>query len=394
MTGKGKYFIIVIVVLLTAYILVLHYSPKPLNWEFNCDSDNKSPYGCLVLNQMLPQIFPGKQIDKNHLSFYQLLGSDTVHNNIIVVTNVFEPAVTDLEAMLGYVSEGNNIFISALGFSEAFGDTLGFSVKTILFDTAAFGSGKTRLHFTEEHVDTDSGYVFNRNLTNGYFTRIDTTNTRILGTDQSGRPDFISVDFNRGRFFLHCHPLVFTNYHLLNSNYEYACTALSYLPVENTIWDQYYKPFKYVDLSPVRYILSQPSLKMGYYLIMIAILVYLLIGSKRKQRTIPVIVPPKNESLLFIYTMGRLYFNRQNHTDLARKIVTYLKDFIRRRYMIQINEEDGRTYTLLASKSLVPGEQIEKMFTMAKTVLSTDHISKESLLEFYKLTEDFYNRCS
>lgn len=342
---------------------------------------------------MLPHLFPGKQIDENYLSFYRLLFSDSVHKNIIVITNDFKPSVLDIEAMLEFVSAGNNIFISSFGISGAFADTLGFSSEYYFLDTTILKHERTRFHFSEKFIDKDSGFIFTRNLPGYYFNVADSKHISILGTENKNLPNFIDVSFGKGKFFLHCQPVVFTNYHLLHSNHEYACKALSYLPVENTLWDQYYKPIKYTNLSPVKYILSQTPLKMGYYLIMIAIALYLIIGGRRKQRPVPVVLSPRNESLFFINTIGRLYYNKQNHSDLAKKIVTYLKDFIRRRYRVQIDEEDQNTIQLLSAKSLIPGEDLVKLFDEAKVILGTDQVSRESLLQFYKLTEDFYNCC-
>jgi hypothetical protein len=401
MSVKGKYIITGIIILFVALILLVHYRPKQVSWELNCNSGSKAPYGCMVVRQMLPYLFPGEKIRDSRMSFFQLLNSGSVKGNLIVITQKFDPSATDLNILLNYVSEGNDLFVSALDFSEGFGDTIGFKSNRFFFDTLEFSSktritdsafnGRRWLNFTKENLSRDTGYTFSKTLHKKYFIEFDSSRTEVLGIDYVGRSNFIAVNFKKGRIFLHCQPLVFTNFHLLYSNSDYACAALSYLPERSTVWDEYYKPFKFTDTSPVRYILSEPALRMGYYITLFSIVFYLIVGSRRKQRRIPVVQSPRNESLRFIYTLGRLYFNKHNNADLVKKITLFLNDFIRRRYMINVNDTD---FSVLAVKSGIQEEELKALFSKAGYLSGKDSVDNGSLTELFKMAENFYKRCS
>jgi len=52
--------------------------------------------------------------------------------------------------------------------------------------------------------------------------------------------------------------------------------------------------------TPLKYILSQESLKWAYYILIVSIIVYIIFQGKRKQRVIPLIPPLKNTTLEFV----------------------------------------------------------------------------------------------
>ncbi len=150
-------------------------------------------------------------------------------------------------------------------------------------------------------------------------TAYDSIHTTELGTNRTGKVNFIGIRHGLGKIYFHTQPLVFTNYHLINGNVGYASKVLSYLPIQKTVWDNYYKLDRYVNDSPMRYILSQAPLQAAYYLLLLTLLLYLVVESKRRQRVIPVLKPLENRSLQFVKTMGGLYFRQKNNTNLAQK---------------------------------------------------------------------------
>ena len=84
--------------------------------------------------------------------------------------------------------------------------------------------------------------------------------------------------------------------------------------------------------SIFRYIFTQPALTWAYYLVLIGLLFYALFAGKRTQRVIPVVEPPRNTSLEFAQTVGRLYFQQGDHDNLARKKIQYFLAGLRERY--------------------------------------------------------------
>lgn len=376
-----------------ALVVLKHFVPKPVDWGLSFSANRKSPYGASVARELLPVLFPGKDISVNTAGFYLTLNRDTLERrNLIIITGEFNPDKLDLSALLNFAARGNSVFISSLSFSDKLCDTLKFSTGTPIIDTALFKPVREVLRLSSLGKNTDSVFSFERKMPESRFEKYDTLRSIPLGRDRSGKVDFVVTQYGKGKIYLHCQPLAFTNFHLLYGNYQYASHALSYLPVTNTIWDQYYKPDKILDLSPVRYILSQPALKSAYFMLLATLLIYMVFGSRRVQRIIPVVVPERNTSLDFVVTVGKLYYRSQNHSDLARKKIIYFHDYIRNRYFIQnIGPSDEQVRML----SLRSGVEEEKIRRLLKTVerLTGRIVERQDLIDLHELLEDFYKNC-
>jgi len=394
MPRRNKIYLAAILVLFTALIVIRHFAPRPVNWMLNFSGNRKSPYGCSVLNEQLPVLFPGKEITVNTASFYLTLRPDTLETkNLIIITDEFSPDDLDLTALLDFVARGNSVFISSLSFSGKLCDTLNFKSGKPVVDTSMFKRVKEELRLSCSGNTVDSSFFYRKRMPDSRVERYDTLNTVPLGSDRSGSVNFILTRFGKGKIYLHCQPLAFTNFHMLYGNHRYAFSALSYLPVENTIWDQFYKPERIVDMSPVRYILSQPALKAAYFLIVFTIVVYMIFGSRRKQRIVPVIPPERNASLDFVTTVGRLYYRSQNHTDLVRKKLIYFNEFIRNRYFLQGLDQSDEQVRILSRKSGVEVEKIRHLARLAGSLSENKQLSQQELIELHKTIEDFYKNC-
>jgi len=318
--GNWKY-IVILVLLFCLYVLIEIMAPTPVNWNISFSEKDKIPYGSHIPKAILPDIFENQKIVTNNESFYLTLNeyAETDYKNLIIISNAFQPDKYDLENLLEYVWHGNNAFIAAMNFGESFSDTLNFSCSKTNNLFGYFKDSVVKLNFVNPAISKDDGYHFINNMPGIFFDSFNKENTTVLGTSENKETNFIKVAFGSGNFYLNCQPLAFTNYSYLYSNYQYGCTALSYLPGKNTIWDEYYKPGNKNMGSPVRFILSNRSLKAGYYLFLISIIVYIIFEGKRKQRYIPVIRGNVNTSLEFIETIGRLYYHRRDNKDVAIK---------------------------------------------------------------------------
>ncbi len=394
MRRKNKIYLILLLLLFSSLVIIQHFVPRPVDWSLSFNGNKKSPYACSVSRELMKVIFPGKDIKDNNVSLFQILNQDTLGNrNLIIISNEFSPEEPDLSALLDFAARGNAVFLSSLEYSGKLCDTLRFQTEIPVIDSALFKPAKEFLKLSFSGKSNDTLFTYRKSMPDCSFTRYDTSHSVALGTDRAGRVNFIRTQFGKGEIYIHCQPLAFTNFHILYGNYRYACTALSCLPVRNTIWDQYYKPDRIIDLSPVRYILSEPPLKAAYFLILITILIYLIFGSKRTQRMIPVIPPEQNTSLEFITTISRLYFRSQNHADLARKKFIYFNDFIRNRYFLQGFDQSAEQVRTLAMRSGVEETQIAGLLQTAVTLTGITQISKQELIGLHKLLEDFYSKC-
>ncbi|MFZ2865568.1 MAG: hypothetical protein WA440_12515, partial [Ignavibacteriaceae bacterium] len=218
----------------------------------------------------------------------------------------------------------------------------------------------------------------------------DTTNALVLGINGQGHPNFIKMKIGSGTLFLHTIPNVFTNYNLLKSERDYIYKSLSYLKVRDVIWDEYYKEVNKYQSTPIRYILSQPSLKWGYFTFLFAMILFVIFKGKREQRIIPVIKPLTNTTLEFIQTVGNVYLKQSNHKNIAKKKIIYFLDHIRNKYGIRTNELNNDVIKQLSEKSNYDERELKKIKTIIFNIENSTSIKKEILLELNNLLENFY----
>jgi hypothetical protein len=226
-------------------------------------------------------------------------------------------------------------------------------------------------------------------LATAYLNTDSAYNFELLGK-YSNQPNFIRFRMGDGAIYIHTSPRTFSNYVLRDSNdWEYAFRCLSYLPVEDVFWDEHYKGFG-LQRSELSYILSQAPLRWAYYLLIIGLLIFILFEGKRRQRIIPVLEPVKNTTLEFVETVGRLYYQNRDHTDLAAKKIAHFYDFLYHRLYIRYRPGDEKIIAQISSKSGLPEEKIRELFQLIETV---SHSATEwNVVELSKKIDEFYRQ--
>jgi hypothetical protein len=394
MLKNSRIYLIVIIVLFVALIAVQHYSPKPFDWSENYNTSKKSPYGCWVLNDMLDTLFPQQSITYNEESFYLSIDTNAVvPSNLIVITDQFEPDENDTKVLLRSVLNGNDLLVSASSFGSHFLNELKVTLSTSGIDTSAFKPGDETTYLEHPGLNRSGGFHFSRKMPMVSVSEYDSLQSQTLGTNRQGKTNFIAIKHGAGRIYFHTQPLVFTNYHLLYGNVEYASKVLSYLPVRTTIWDQYYKPDRIIDQSPMRYILSQEALRSAYYLLLLTLLLYMLLESKRRQRIIPVVKAHENSSLLFLKTVGSLYFKQHDNAHLARKKVIFFKEFLREHYHLTQIAPTNESIDAIAYKTGVPHKLVKQLMEMIDYYGTAEKVSDQGLMELNKKMEIFNEQC-
>ncbi len=393
---KNKNFLFILMgILFVLLIIVQHYAPKKLSWDLNLKGNEKKPYGCYVIRRTLQEMFPDAHIENNSLSFYEGLKKySDKHWDLMVLTSHFSPDRYDLGALLGFVAQGNTVFLSALTFDQQFMDTLGFDVHSPVLDSSSIGLDKTSLNLLNPLLMKSGSYNFQRNMPQTHFKEFDSLCSKQIGINEQGKVNYISTQYGSGRFLIHCQPLPFTNYHILYSKNDYYAACMAYLNGEKIIWDSYYKPGNTPNVSPLRYILSTPALRTAYYLLLVGVLIYLFFGGKRRQRPVPTFYPPENTTLEFIKTTGNLFYSTSNHKNIAKKISLYFKDFLRARYFLTKIEYDESTINHLTYKSGIARSDITELFDQLRMAETSKEINVTMLSELNNSIEKFKNKCN
>ena len=88
-----------------------------------------------------------------------------------------------------------------------------------------------------------------------------------------------------------------------------------------------------------------------------------------------------------------LYYQNNSLVFLADEILKQLLVFIKHKYEISPNLDKSEIARLLAPKSGISEETINKLFKLHMGVKYSPMTETKDLIEFYSLTEYFYKNC-
>ncbi len=394
--GKNLKVYIALLIVLFGFIVCVEYTAdKPINWAKTYNENDKIPYGMFVFYDQLKQLFPDNKIENINTSAYQYFSNDNEDNenhkrgNYIHVEN--NAAIDEISGtqLVNYASRGHTVFIASNQFPKSILDSLHLTIKT----DYSF-SGKGQLNLVNSKFINDS-VLIDKPLNNIYFDSFKKENTTILGQQKFGGStfnNFIKVKFNKGQFLLHLQPIVFTNYHLLKSkrHSKYTEAVLSYLPDARILYKLKNKVGDDLSRSKLRFILSNPALKYAWHLGLVSLLLFLIFNAKRKQRIIKTITPIENSTVAFTKTIGNLYFETKDYTNLIHKKITYFLEYIRRTYYLDTQILDDKFVKNLASKASKTHKDIKTLVDQIAYFKAKATHTEQDLLDLITLIEDFY----
>jgi hypothetical protein len=390
---SDRKYIVLLVLAFVAFVLVEYNAPKPVNWSPTYSKKDKIPYGGYVVHDFLPDLFPGKRIiESNRTAYIMLDNYDSAQSNYIIINNEFKPDTLDTKTILDYVGTGSNVFMAAEDFEGALADSL--KIKTSVdFGLVNNAKDSVSLNFEDKDFHSAKNYRYRKGTVDYYFTNYDTAHTTVLGKNSLNQANYIKIRHGNGAFYVSSVPLAFTNYNALKGqNNEYITRALSYLPVIDTRWDEYYKIGKGEADTPLRFILNNGALKRAYYIMLFGLLLYILFEGKRKQRVIPIINPLQNTSLEFVETIGMLYYQKGTNAGIARKKIQFFYDHLRNEYNLNVTVMNEEFYSTVARKTGSDIAEIRNLFTFITSVSKMETVSEATLISLNNLIEDFYQK--
>lgn len=388
---KNLKFVLPLIILLTVLVVIKFIQPKKLNWEESFSSGDKIPFGCYVLYDILPELFPGNSAKIKNANFpiYNILKNNYYSNtNYIIINNRFQPDRLDIQYLLDFVYDGNDVFIAAESFSGDFQDSLRFLTYSYFAeeDTA-------QIKFTSDLLSEDSVYFFDTGYFGAYFSEYDTAVTEILAVNSENNPVFINTHYGEGNIYLCSIPLSYTNFYLLNeSTNDYVFKTLSYLKKQNVIWDEYYKIKNKFTSTPLRFIISQPALTWAYYLTLAGAVLFIIFYGRKRQRKIPVINPLTNTTLEFVDTVCNLYLQQKDHKNIAQKNSIFFFEYLRNKYYLHSGESDEQAMRVLANKTGYEFEKFKSLLIQLKAIFNRNNITETELLYLNNMIESFYKK--
>jgi hypothetical protein len=392
-----KIYIAILITLLLGIVIFDFNKPIPINWTPSYDTKDKIPFGLYVLDKEIPAILENRRLKKLDFTPYEYFhtqnandSSETlqVEGTFLRISEFSDVDKSSSLELLKFAGRGNNVFLSMKDFPKIILDSLKLAVNGEYQYTDSIFNWLANPKLGTQKFKLVEG------IGNNYFSKIDTTNTKVLGfqSGDSTRINFINVKYKAGNFFLHTQPVAFTNFHLLKkNNFEYAEKVLSYLPKADVIWYTKNQNGEKISSSPLRFIFSQPALKSAWFLFLIGMLLFMIFNAKRRQRVVPIIKPLQNSSIDFTKTIGNLYFQEGEHGNLIDKKIIYFLEKIRSQYLLETAILDDNFIKKLHQKSGKNLVEIQNIVFMINHHRKNNFQSVESdLLELNSAIERFF----
>ena len=397
------YLIATIVILLLGWVV---YSTRNANHvfddRFSFNRRDKAPYGLYLAYKNLPHVFPEASVVVNRKApaSWDSLNSYSEKQTLIIIVPSFRADELEMKRLIDFVKNGNNVFISTAIVSYEVQTMLHCEIPDEYFvndNSLNKNSDSFAVSLVSPPFSKDEYGCPGRRL-ESYFSKFDPQTSTVFGNDINVLPDLIQLKAGKGNLFFHLTPLAFSNYFLLfDKNINYYNKTLSLLPkdTKKVVWDEYFlnKRFSNSDgsRSPLSALMTQRSFRAALWLLILLLGLFIFQEMRRKQRIIPVLAKPRNDSLEFVKTIGRLYYEKGDNKNLAGKMAAYFLEHIRNRYKLTTAILDDEFVIALQRKTGQPENNIRKIVSFINDMDKEELISDEQLAGFHKELEEFYN---
>lgn len=395
------YIITVIVVVVVGALIIAANKrlPRRMDERITLREKDKNPYGMAAARALCRSLFPNASIASEDRSpgYWETLSSTGRNQAVIIVANNFNADRFELNQISDFIYNGNYVFIIARTFSTDAQNFFDFSYGQNIFSQfMGVEDDSLTVSLDTPVFNVHTQYVYPGRKYESWLYALDSTKTIVLG--RSGEDvNFIQLNKGGGSVFIHSAPLAFSNYFILHKdNIRYFEQALSVIPrdVEKIVWNEYYlnKRSSENNKKPswLKVLFRYPEFKWGLLTALFGLLLFIILGSRRRQRMIPLYPKPKNESLDFVRTMGRLYHNRRDHHNLAKKMAIYFLEHVRSVYKLTTHNLDEQFIDTLHFKSGFPKEHLNEIISFIHYVRTNSTVSENQLATFHKQLESFY----
>ncbi len=398
MSNKDK-FLIAFMLIFLVLIVISENKQRQINWYPSYSVNHKIPFGSYVFHNEAKKLFKEKLHD-SHVTPYVFLNRNPEANGNFIFYNAYiNFGKTNLKKLLNWVKKGNNVFIFSNGFGENLKDTL--QIKEKYFYNSDINN-RLIFRFTNPLLQYRDTTKYNFRITGiNYFKMkkvrhyhrpfglsrfVVDTDTTLEKTYTDSLYNFIRIKFGKGHFFLHSFPKVVTNHFILkDNNYKYMEGLFSYMNNGKDIyWDtSMQNGSKTKGMFSV--LIANPSFLWAYRLLFIGLLFYIIFEGKRKQRPIPIVEPPKNETVSFAKTIAEMYMENKEHEEMVALRIKLFSDWIRNNLHLNINKLDNELMQKISDKTKTDIKDVKNVFEMIAYLENVQEIRARDVLKLENL---------
>jgi hypothetical protein len=390
------------------------FSYKASYWPVTFYPDDKSPYGCFMLKAMLTDMMGQDKVDAPFLSgeTFNKTHQDTGALYIMFGYDIFIQD-TDWDGIVDFASRGNTVLIAV--------QNLPYEINKVHFDYMLddyYWSDEIQLTFLNGQVD--GSFTYQQNFSSSFINwtgvaennRFEAPGMNVLGkgeVDDDVLYNLVEFTVGNGKLIFCTTPLIFTNFAMKNGTYYYTEAffgSLSFNKVyfdeyarvpypeyyEENVWDDEDDPVQSSSFpdsykSPLDFLMKNPALAMAYLFIILMIIAYVLLNSKRRQRAIPVAVKPLNLSVQFAETVARMYFHEGKPVDLLRQQERIFYHISRKKYRVDTRDLSGLSEEMLVLRSGKSKVAIANIFEILRRLKANGSITQKDVNQMHEYLE-------
>ncbi len=390
MASKNR-IIILLMFLLFVFILIGESKQKHINWFPSYAVKHKIPFGTYIAHREAQKLWHDSIIDVKSSPYVFFKENPDAKGTYLIYNPTVILGKTNLKTLLNWVAEGNSLFISAENFDTDLLDSLNLEIKYFVNDNLEkkllYRHLRLPIKDTAINDKVALGYVFEDKKLPDYPAFKSLGEFVQKEEDKQRLVNFIKYKWQKGYIYLHSLPFAFTNYAILknSANQNYFEGLLAYLNLNKPIyWDvhtQIGEEKGYI----FQYLLENKAFLWAYRLTFVGLFLYIIFEGKRKQRPIPVILPPKNESLSFTKTIADMYIQHGENKKIAQIHIKHFMDYLRTRLHLDTRKPDKKLIQQIAQKTKSKEKTVTALFELINDIQQVTEIKPEKVLTLEKL---------
>ena len=211
----------------------------------------------------------------------------------------------------------------------------------------------------------------------------------------------VEVQYGKGSIVFHANPLIFTNIHFKRKDvFKHVNQLLENYSREKII---YYNPKstrnrvggggQAIPESPLKFILNNPPLKWGWYLLLVLVLLFVLNHLRRTQRPIPVQQLPENETAHYLDVVSKLYQKEGKHKHIVALKERMLLQFLRNKYGLNSRNLDDSFFTKASLTLEMEKKYLHNFFKDLERAKNNSSLTESDLVKLNSKIKAFYKKC-
>ncbi|MES2681390.1 MAG: DUF4350 domain-containing protein [Bacteroidota bacterium] len=390
---ENRKFTLIFTGLMLIVIAVQYLLPRPTDLSRNYQDKNKSPFGCYAIYNLLDSVY-SREVKVNSQTLYNLDQSSGAGTSLLIVNDKVDFNQNDVEYLFDFLRKGNTVMLAAGEFYGSLNDSLHLQTRSVFysfsqpFDSLIKKPG-VEFRFFSSNLRKQK-FSYPQLAVANYFAGFDSSRCKVMAAIDKNKACLIKARVGKGTLYLMSMPDVFGNYFIAgHHNRAVAYNCLSLIKNKTLVWDEYYKTFNVNNYSPIKFILESDALYSAYLLGIFAIVAYMVFEGRRRQRAIPVIVPPENSTLEFINVISHVYYNNKNHRSIAVEKIKYFYESLRKKFSVNTAEINDRLYDEISELSGIDKKMIRQLFVFCERIKNAEEITEYELLELNRQIDNF-----